>query len=67
MDKDAQQVILLNRFIYSLETDNKERREQVVKQLAELRGENPDKVRQDIVNSLINLGVFSDNRYDCND
>lgn len=67
MDKDAQQVILLNRFIYSLETDNKERREQVVKQLAELRGENPDKVIKDITNSLINMGIVIDDRYDCYD
>lgn len=67
MDKDAQQVILLNRFIYSLETNNKERREQVVNQLAELRGEDPDKVIKDITNSLINMGIVIDDRYDCYD
>lgn len=67
MDKDAQQVILLKRFIYSIETNDKERRELAVKQLAQLRGEAPDKVMQDITDSLINLGVVVDNRYDCND
>lgn len=67
MDKDAQQVILLKRFIYSIETNDKERRERVVKQLAQLREEEPDKVMQDITDSLINLGVVLDNRYDCND
>lgn len=67
MDKDAQQVILLKRFIYSLETNNKERREQVVNQLAELRGEEPNKVIEDITNSLINMGIVIDDRYDCYD